>query len=97
MPSRANFFVPEQALSILFRAKFRDALARDGLLDQVDPAVWRSDWVVDSRAVGDGQTSLKYLAPYVYRVAISDHRIVSCDDGQVTFSYRRVGSKRCGR
>ena len=27
-------------------------------------------------------------------MAISDHRIVSCDDGQVTFTYRRVGSNR---
>jgi hypothetical protein len=27
-------------------------------------------------------------------VAISDHRIVSCEDGQVTFSYRRSGSNR---
>jgi hypothetical protein len=34
------------------------------------------------------------LAPYVFRVAIGDHRIVSCDDGQVTFRYRRAGSNR---
>src|SRR4029077_18895268 len=38
--------------------------------------------------------SLKYLAPYVFRVAISDRRIVSCDDGQGTFSYRKSGSNR---
>src|SRR5207249_11484243 len=37
---------------------------------------------------------LKDLAPYVFRVAISDHRIVSCADGRVTFSYRRSGSNR---
>jgi Putative transposase/Transposase zinc-binding domain len=94
LPSRANFFVPERPLAILFRAKFRHALDRAGLLDQVDPAVWRAKWVVDSQAVGDGQTSLKYLAPYVFRVAISDRRIISCEDDRVTFSYRRVGSKR---
>ena len=97
LPSRANFFVPQRALAILFRAKFRDVLDRAGLLDQVDPAVWQTDWVVDSQAVGDGRTSLKYLAPYVFRVAISDHRILSCDDGRVTFSDRRVGSKRMRR
>ncbi len=27
-------------------------------------------------------------------MAIGDHRIVSCDDGRVTFTYRKVGSKR---
>jgi hypothetical protein len=37
---------------------------------------------------------LKYLAPYVFRVAISDRRIVSLDDGRVTFSYRKSGSRR---
>jgi hypothetical protein len=41
--------------------------------------------------------SLKYLATYVFRVAISDHRIISCDDGQVTFSYRRSGTNRWRR
>ncbi len=35
-----------------------------------------------------------YLAPYVFRVAIGDHRIISCDDGRVTLTYRRVGSRR---
>ncbi len=94
LPSRADFFVPVRALSILFRAKFRDALERAGLLSEVDPAVWRQDWVVHSKAVGDGRASLKYLAPYVFRVAISDRRIVACEDGQVTFSYRRSGSNR---
>ena len=86
--------MPVRALSILFRAKFRAALERAGLLSEVDPAVWRQDWVVHSQAAGDGQASLKYLAPYVFRVAISDHRIISCEDGQVTFSYRRSGSNR---
>jgi hypothetical protein len=94
LASRADFFVPVKALSILFRAKFRAALDRAGLLRQVDPVVWRQDWVVHSQAVGDGQASLKYLAPYVLRVAISDRRIVACEDGNVTFSYRRSGSNR---
>jgi hypothetical protein len=94
LPSRADFFVPVQALSILFRAKFRDLLKREGLLNLVEPAVWHRDWVVHSQAAGDGRASLRYLAPYVFRVAIGDHRIVSCDDGKVTFSYRRVGSNR---
>jgi hypothetical protein len=94
LPSRADFFLPVKALSILFRAKFRDAMNRGGLLVEVDPAVWRQDWVVHCQAVGDGRASLKYLAPYVFRVAISDRRIVSCEDGRVTFSYRRSGSNR---
>ena len=56
--------------------------------------MWRGDWVVHCQPAGDGRESLRYLAPYVFRVAIGDHRIVSCDDGRVTFTYRKVGSKR---
>ena len=97
LPSRAHFFVAVRPLSILFRAKFRDTLARAGLLTGVDSAVWRQDWVVHSQAVGDGRASLKYLAPYVFRVAISDRRIVSYDDDSVTFSYRKSGSNRWRR
>jgi hypothetical protein len=97
LASHAHFFVPVRALSSVFRAKSRDALARAGLLAQVDPVVWRQDRVVHSQAVGDGRASLQYLSPYVSRVAISDQRIVSCEDGHVTFSYRKSGSNRWRR
>jgi Putative transposase/Transposase zinc-binding domain len=94
LPSRANFLVPVQALSVIFRGKFRDILRREGLLEPIDASVWHRDWVVHCQPAGDGRESLRYLAPYVFRVAIGDHRIVACDDGQVTFTYRKVGSKR---
>jgi hypothetical protein len=94
LPSRADFLVPVKALSIVFRAKFRDRLRGAGLLEAVDPAAWHRDGVVHCRPAGDGRPSLRYLAPYVFRVAIGDHRIVSCDGGRVTFTYRRVGSNR---
>jgi hypothetical protein len=80
LASRSDFFLPVRALSVLFRAKFREALKTAGLYHQVDPQVWRQDWVVHSRPAGDGRASLKYLAPYVFRVAISDRRwpMASC-------------------
>jgi hypothetical protein len=31
---------------------------------------------------------LKYLARYVHRVAISNHRLLALEDGQVTFQYK---------
>jgi hypothetical protein len=92
--SRADFFLPVRALSILYRAKFRDAMQDAGLLHLIDPSVWQQDWVVHCQPAGDGRTSLKYLAPYVFRVALSDRRMVSFDDHTVTFSYRKSGSQR---
>jgi hypothetical protein len=94
LPSRADFFLPVRALSVIFRATFRDAMQAAGLLHLIDPAVWRQDWVVHSQAAGDGRSSLQYLAPYVFRVAISDRRIVSFDDQTVTFNYRKSGTNR---
>ena len=83
-----NFLVPVKALSILFRAKFRDALHKVGLLNEVAATAWDKDWVVHSQSVGKGEGALKYLAPYVFRVAISNKRILQLADGQVTFAYR---------
>jgi hypothetical protein len=94
LPSRADSLVPVRASSILCRGKSRDILRREGLLERVDASVWHRDRVVHSQPAGDGRESLRYLAPYVSREAIGDHRIVACDDGRVTFTYRRVGSKR---
>ena len=38
--------------------------------------------------MGNGRTALKYLAPYVFRVAISNRRLVKLENDQVTFRYR---------
>jgi hypothetical protein len=93
-----NFLVPVRALSILFRAKFRDALRRTALFDQVPAEVWQHDWVVHCKPVGKGEGALKYLAPYIFRVAISNNRILKVSNGHVTFRYREsdTGSwRRC--
>lgn len=94
LPSRADFFLPVKALSVLFRAKLRAALQQAGLLDTVDPSVWRKDWVVHCKPVGDGRAALKYLTPYIFRVAITDRRIRAADDEAVTFTWRKSGSRR---
>jgi hypothetical protein len=92
--ARNAFLVHVKPLSRLFRAKFRAALQQANLLDQVPPQVWRQEWVVHCQPVGTGQAALKYLAPYVFRVALSNHRILKCEDGQVTFRYRDRATRR---
>jgi hypothetical protein len=89
-----GFYLPVHALSAIFRAKFRDAMDQAGLLAQIPLEVWNIDWNVNCQAVGSGQTTLKYLARYVFKVAISDQRIVGFDDTQVWFRYRKVHSNR---
>ena len=70
--AKNHFFVHVKPLAPLFRAKFREALAKTKLFAQVSVATWAQDWVVDCRPVGSGETALNYLAPYVFRVALSN-------------------------
>lgn len=92
--SRPDFFVPVRALSKIFRAKFRDEMRRAGLLDAIDPAVWLQAFITDSRAVGDGESTLRYLSRYVFRVAISNARIIALEAGRVRFRWKKSGSRR---
>src|SRR6202140_651884 len=49
----------------------------------------RQDWVVYlKRPFGGPEYVLHYLGRYTHRVAISNHRLVSLTDGQVTFRWR---------
>jgi hypothetical protein len=47
------------------------------------------EWVVYAKEpIQDPQHVLKYLARYTHRVAISNHRLIALENGQVTFRYK---------
>jgi hypothetical protein len=73
---------------MIFRAKLRDELKNAGLGLQIDRRVWKKDWVVDCELVGTGSAAFKYLAPYIFRVALCNNRLLSLADGQVSFNYK---------
>ena len=98
---RPGFFLPVRVLSRLFRGKFlawlRQAFASgqlDGWADSAAFTRWLTplhgaDWVVYAKPpFGGPERVLKYLARYTHRVAISNHRLVKSEDGQVTFRYQ---------
>lgn len=88
--SRSNFLLPVKALSVIFRAKFRDELKKENhaLFNSIPSKIWRKGWVVNSIPVGRGEKALKYLAQYVFHIAISNNRIIACKNGTVTFKYK---------
>jgi hypothetical protein len=62
-----------------------------------EPTPWRrllaalhdKEWVVYAKEpMQDSRHVLQYLARYTHRVAISNHRLVALEDGQVTFRYK---------
>ena len=88
LASKKKFFVPVEALSVIFRAKFRDALKKTDLFDDVPAKVWEKDWVVHCKPVGSGDKTVKYLAPYIDRVAITNNRIETLENDKVTFRFK---------
>lgn len=80
-----DFFLPVLPLSLLFRTKFRKALKETSLFTSVPASVWKQPWVVHCQPAGAGETVLKYFAPYLYRVALSNRRLLQLQNDQVTF------------
>jgi hypothetical protein len=89
-----NFLFVHAAAINVYKGKMADRLKQIGWYDAIDPVIWKKKWNVDIKPVGNGQCVLKYLAPYVSRVAICDKRIITCDDEGVTFSYTPKGKRR---
>ena len=75
-------------LLVRWRNELAARLKQFGLHAEVPSQVWQKDWIVDCVPVGNGQRSLKYLAPYVHRIALSDRRICQVANDQVTFRYK---------
>ncbi len=93
--SRKDFYAPGQALAKVFKGIFRERIEHEGLHDCIDPSVWERKWVVDCEAAGENREGIiKYPAPYVFKTAITDSRIVAVGNGKVTFSYVKSGSNR---
>jgi hypothetical protein len=93
-PSTTDFYLPVQALAKIFRAKFRDQMIKARRFDQIPSEVWHIDWNVDSQAVPCSEACLKYLAPYVFKVAISNSRILKVEDRTVLIRYRKPHTNR---
>ncbi|MEL6216720.1 MAG: transposase, partial [Pseudomonadota bacterium] len=87
MSAPENFLLPQRAAAKVYAGKFRHAMREAGLeqaFQQADAKAWFAPWVVDVQSVGNGEAALKYLAPYINRVAISNNRIESVDEPSVT-------------
>jgi hypothetical protein len=99
VPSHPKFFLPVRVLSEVSRGELLERLQKaldEGELDEGDldaarllREAARKSWVVYSKRPFAGPRQvLSYLGRYTHRIAISNHRIVSLEDGQVSFEYR---------
>jgi hypothetical protein len=87
-----TFLAPKAVLRRAFRQRFRAGLkalmASGADLPSVAPSVWRQDWGVKISPFGNGQNIIKYLGAYVCRTAITDARLQSTTDTDVSFIWK---------
>lgn len=88
-PAKRDFLLPTRALAKLTRGRFRAALEAR-CPDLVLPlGIWGKRWVVHITPWQNGPDAvLQYLARYVFRIAITNRRIVAVDQDSVTFRYK---------
>jgi len=97
--SHPRFLVPVRALSKVFRGKLLELFERclrQGLLavghdlgQHLLQQAAAKQWVVYSKSPMAGPAQvLRYLGRYTHRIAIGNERLVSLDQGKVTFRYR---------
>jgi len=87
--ARNGFLVPVRALAKLVSGKLKAAFAKRRPDLVLPKAAWGKPWVVHCTAWGEGDAAvLRYLARYVFRVAITNSRIVGLDDKGVTIRHK---------
>jgi hypothetical protein len=82
------FYLPVRLMSKQIKSRFFRLMRAAGLLHLLPPDAWKKDWNVNSQPAGNGERSIRYLSSYVFRTAISDHRIIGVgDNNHVMFRY----------
>ncbi len=98
---KGKYLYPVNKLSIDFRSTMmkllKKQLANSNQLFQYQVVIdkaWAKDWVVFSEpSFADAGRVIKYLGQYTHRVAISNHRIQSVDNENVSFFYKDYRDK----
>lgn len=86
-----KFLFHVKAMSKVFRAKYCEKLnqKQNVQYQQIRSKLWEKDWVVfTKRPFGSPKAVVEYLGRYTHKIAISNHRIQSVDNKNVTFTYK---------
>jgi len=96
-PKNKEFLVPVKALSKMIRRRFGEALQtlKPEVFASLSARTWINGWNTFCKPYGNGaETVLQYLARYVFRIAITNSRVVNMDDGHITFRYKDRATKQ---
>jgi len=89
MEAREDYLVPVKALSMIFRGMFKRFTSEELPEVKIPKTVWSKSWAVYCKpSVQGAEKVLKYLGRYVHRIAIANSRILSIENGKVSFRYQ---------
>jgi hypothetical protein len=91
-----KFLFHVKALSKVFRAKYCEKLKQQDAVQyqKLREELWQQPWVVFAkRPFGSPKSVVEYLGRYTHKIAISNHRIKSIDNENVTFDYKDYKQK----
>jgi len=89
--SNTSFLVPVKRLSKQISKSLRKAIEAERLelLAEIPEKAWKANWCSFCVPYGRGEKAvLNYLGRYVFRTAITNHRIVAVTENDVTFRYK---------
>lgn len=88
--SDGKFLFPVKGMSKVFRAKYVEKLRRGKITSRFfTQKLFSKDWVVYAkRPFGNTDSIIEYLGRYTHKVAISNSRITSIENGKVAFAYK---------
>jgi len=96
-PKNKDFLVPVKALSKMIRRRFGEQLQKlkPERFDLIPATTWINGWNTFCKPYGNGaEAVLQYLARYVFRIAITNARIINMDDAHITFRYKDRATKQ---
>ncbi|NNK07414.1 MAG: hypothetical protein HKP50_08915 [Myxococcales bacterium] len=88
-PRKRKYILPSYAVSKIFRERVEREFRREGLYDLAPKKTWCRPWRTKMILVGTGEKVLLYLSRYLFRVAISNERILAYDGDRVTFKAKQ--------
>lgn len=96
-----KYLFPAKALAKMFRAKLvqllrKSKVIKDEFEGEIARVCFQKEWVVYAkRPFGGAKQIIQYLGRYTHKTAISNHRLIAYNNGEVTFNYKdyRQGGK----
>lgn len=89
--NKGKYLFPTFAMAKVFRAKYMAELRAQNvnIPQHIAKVVMNKKWVIYAkRPFGSPKTVIEYLGRYTHKIAISNHRLKTIDNGEISFTYK---------